>query len=107
MINTCGGGVVNISSCLTFHTHGVQSDMARPRNNGSRVVRSAAELIKLAGGPTVLARKFGVSAQAVCNWRVRGLPTHTCVPLSKFLQARGYSASPALWPLIRQTDLID
>lgn len=30
------------------------------------------------GGPTEMARRIGSSVQAVCNWRVRGVPVEKC-----------------------------
>lgn len=39
-----------------------------------RAIKTAAQAIDALGGPRAVAELFGITRNAVCNWRSRGLP---------------------------------
>ena len=61
-------------------------------------INSAGAAIDFFGGNTAVAKLFGVSDTAVCNWRWRGLPPDTYSAFRKLFEARGLAMPPAsLW----------
>ena len=58
---------------------------------------TASEVIDALGGPAAVSRLLGTSTNAVCNWRVRGLPPETFLALSEALKGKELYAMPGLW----------
>lgn len=65
------------------------------------------EALRLAGGPSRLARELGVSAQAVCFWRdgKRRLPPEACAGIERTTD--GMIACEALRPDLRWLRIAD
>ena len=57
-----------------------------------------AELIDLAGGPTAVARRFGIKPNRVSMWKIRRrFPPDTFEAWQKILKEKKASAPPELW----------
>ncbi len=67
-----------------------------------QALTSASEVIDALGGTTATSRLTGRKGLTpVSNWRVTGrLPADTFLVLKAELQARGYTAPPALWGIV-------
>jgi len=53
------------------------------------IIRTADEAIIRLGGTAQTARRFGVRASAVSNWRTRGIPGHWHLRVARELDALG------------------
>lgn len=75
--------------------------MAEQINTDTERVNSSGEVIDVLGGNSVVAKMFDppLTANAVGNWRERGLPPETFITLTTALNARGRYASPSLWKM--------
>jgi hypothetical protein len=63
----------------------------------TNTLRTPQEVIDLLGGTAAVAKMTGRSAQAVSNWRSRGLPSEMFLVMSKALEAKNINADPSLW----------
>lgn len=62
--------------------------------------------ISLVGGPKALGIRIGASIQAVCNWRVRGVPAEYCPDIEQACQGavRCEELNPRVnWSYLRGT----
>ncbi|MFO0236941.1 MAG: hypothetical protein ACK53Z_02875 [Betaproteobacteria bacterium] len=59
------------------------------------------QIIDLLGGTSAVARMTERSAQAVSNWRSRGLPSDVFLIMADALKAKGIEADPSLWGILQ------
>lgn len=63
-------------------------------------MRSVAEVVEALGGDATVAKRFGVSQQAVRNWREKQFPANTYLAITRILFDLGHTADAALWPMV-------
>ncbi len=67
----------------------------------SKALSSTSEVIDALGGTTATRLITGRSGSTASNWRARKrFPPDTFLVLKAELQARGYTAPPALWGIV-------
>lgn len=65
--------------------------------NGKIKLETADDVIDAAGGTTKVAKRFGVTVEAVCAWRRNGLPAKRYNQWQQVLSELGKSAPASLW----------
>jgi hypothetical protein len=62
-------------------------------------IKTVADVIDALGGRVPVAKMFGVTQNAVSQWKTRGFPPETYVAFTCALRKRRLSASASLWQM--------
>lgn len=67
-------------------------------NHKKQSLRTAHQVVRVLGGATAIARKYGVTRQTVYNWKNGGrFPERLALSMRLALRKQGYDAPDALW----------